>query len=48
MSALPAHLQPLISRLTAWQRNQWARAGYPLEIQPYLALRKPPKFLTKK
>ncbi len=22
-------LQPLINRLSNWQRNQWARAGYP-------------------
>lgn len=25
----PADAQPLINRMTNWQRNQWARAGYP-------------------
>lgn len=30
----------LINRLTNWQRNQWARAGYPLEVQPFLDMTK--------
>lgn len=28
---IPAELQPLINRMTNWQRNQWAAAGYPIE-----------------
>lgn len=27
---IPAELQLVIVRMTAWQRNQWARAGYPV------------------
>jgi hypothetical protein len=28
---IPTELQPIIKRLTNWQRNQWARAGYPTD-----------------
>ena len=28
---IPKELQPIIQRMTSWQRNQWARAGYPVE-----------------
>ena len=26
---IPPQLQPVIARMTNWQRHQWARAGYP-------------------
>lgn len=26
---IPRELQPIIGRMTNWQRGQWARAGYP-------------------
>jgi len=29
---IPAELQPLINKMTNWQRNQWAAAGYPIEV----------------
>lgn len=28
---IPRELQPLVNRMTGWQRNQWARAGYPVD-----------------
>jgi hypothetical protein len=28
---LPDEIKPLVNSMTAWQRNQWARAGYPIE-----------------
>ena len=26
-------LRPLINQMTNWQRNQWAKAGYPVELE---------------
>jgi hypothetical protein len=44
MGRIPAELQPYVNRLTGWQRNQWAKAGYPVEVravQRYARMRKP-------
>lgn len=30
--AEPAAKQDVVARMTNWQRNQWARAGYPLAL----------------
>jgi hypothetical protein len=40
---IPAELMPLINQMTNWQRNQWAKAGYPpdpIRIQFFLGLRR--------
>lgn len=40
---VPAELQPLIAKMTCWQRNQWARAGYPVMVEvvrAYLRMRR--------
>lgn len=29
-----------VNRLTNWQRNQWARAGYPKDLVPFLNLKR--------
>ena len=37
-------LQPLIARLTNWQRRQWAKAGYPksaTRLAAFLTLQRP-------
>ena len=34
----------LVNRMTAWQRNQWARAGYPIlasKVEAFTLLRRP-------
>lgn len=31
-----ANRQRLVNQLTNWQRNQWARAGYPQDLRPFL------------
>lgn len=28
---IPAAIQPIVQTMTGWQRNQWARAGYPVD-----------------
>lgn len=42
--AVSHNLQPLINRLTNWQRSQWARAGYPRkvpeDIEPFTQMQK--------
>lgn len=38
---IPKELMPLINRLTNWQRNQWAKAKYPIDeaaVRKYLKM----------
>ena len=40
---IPAELQPIIRRMSNWQRNQWARAGYsvdPTKVQRFCRLQR--------
>jgi hypothetical protein len=32
--------QPLVRKMTNWQRNQWARRGYPVDRQSIEAMLK--------
>lgn len=41
---IPPNIQAIVRQMTNWQRNQWARAKYPIEIQKvqsFLHLKKP-------
>ena len=35
--------QAKVNRLTNWQRNQWARAGYPKDVERFARMMKHPK-----
>lgn len=35
--------QQKVNKLTAWQRHQWARAGYPKDIERFARMMKHPK-----
>jgi hypothetical protein len=44
MGRISADVQPIVNRMTNWQRNQWAKAGYPVEprsLMRYSRMKKP-------
>ena len=40
---IPKSIQPIVQRMTGWYRNQWARAGYPVDKAANFAVERLPQ-----